>query len=54
MTDTAAIGGTAFDVLMAAEGLTSPSEAVAYLRGRGEIALASAGAERGYDGSDRR
>jgi len=39
---------------MAAEGLTAPSEAVAYLRGRGESELASDGVERGYEGSDRR
>lgn len=31
-------GGSALDLVMAAEGLTSAREAVAYLRGRGEIA----------------
>jgi len=40
-------GGSALDFVMAAEGLTSAREAVAYLRGRGEIAPDLVGVGRG-------
>ncbi len=40
-------GGSALDLVMAAEGLTSAREAVAYLRGRGEIAPDLVGVGRG-------
>lgn len=53
---TAGIGGSALDLVMVAEGLHTPSEALAYLRGRGEIELVGArGAEpgRGAEWGDR-
>ncbi len=40
-------GGSSLDLVMAAEGLTSAREAVAYLRGRGEITPELVGAGRG-------
>jgi len=44
---TAGVGGSSLDFIMAAEGLTSAREAVAYLRRRGEIGPELVGAGRG-------
>lgn len=45
-------GGSALDLVMAAEGLSSAREAVAYLRGRGEISSAVELATAGRGGED--